>query len=204
MPILATLALTACSAPQLKVASFPEGAEVYVVRADHSRAKVGITPITVGSETIPGLIDGSVTIAVSKTGFQDQSVLIPSMSNASRAELFAKLIPLDPPKACENQIAALAETTEGVARAQRLIARKDYLAATQLLLPLAARFPGLPVLFDLLGNSYYLQRDLTGALAAYRKSAELRPENTETKRMIEKISTLRQPAGEAVAPSERQ
>jgi predicted Zn-dependent protease len=89
----------------------------------------------------------------------------------------------------------LTETTDAVAQVQRMIYKKNYIEAERTLSTFTVKYPAVPVFFSLLGNVYYLEKNLDKALDAYQRSYALQPQNQEASRMIQKIKSIRGTTG---------
>jgi hypothetical protein len=183
--------LGACAGSTLRIESQPEGADVSVVRPGSSPQKLGKTPLDLDKGASGDLFNDSVQILVAKEGQQPQSVLLPRLKSQSDVRVMIDLNSGALPEVCVDQIKSLQEVAAGVANAQKQISKKDFSGAQAQLRALTIKHPKVAVLYDLLGNSYYLQKDLGGALEAYRRSREVQPGNPETQRMIDKISAIR-------------
>jgi tetratricopeptide (TPR) repeat protein len=129
----------------------------------------------------------TIQVKVTKEGYLPESMVIPKATLASRSNLHFKLTENTLSKACEQKLGAIEAVSRGIAKAQSLTAKKNYERAEAVLLELQEDYPSLSVVYDLLGNVYYLQKNLGKALMAYEKSHELWPNNLETERMIRKL-----------------
>jgi len=183
--------MTACStAPFIKVESNPVAADVEIVLPGQSPKKIGQTPLNLDDSSLGGS-NKMVQVIVSTKGFSSQSVTIPASQFGRNGNIFVDLEKQQLPQACLNQELSLNKVTRGVAEAYNHITQKRLEQAEAVLTNLTLEFPSNSVLHDLLGNVYYLKKDLTRALETYKKSAQLNPANNETTRMIQKIETLR-------------
>jgi Flp pilus assembly protein TadD len=81
-----------------------------------------------------------------------------------------------------------------------MIRHKKYEEAVTTLQVLIVAYPRVSVLFDLLGNAHYMQRNLDQALAAYRRSQDLQA-NDETSRVIKRLEEMRGPRSPASGAS---
>jgi tetratricopeptide (TPR) repeat protein len=194
--ILAFLTI-GCASAQLTIESEPLGADIYLNVGKQVPSKLGQTPYTMNTGVL-GLNTESFMVTVSKEGFDRQSVLVPvtALSNSSViAVRLNQLIVKDDPKlkAAENLDMALEQVARGVANIQSLIQSKEYDQAQSTTTALLATYPNLSILYDLLGNIYYLRKDVERSLANYKKAQLITP-NPETLRMINKLQELRAPA----------
>ena len=187
----ALLCAAGCASNQVRVESDPAGADIYLVGANQMATKIAKTPATLDDVTAAGAFSTDVQVRIVKEGFESESIWIPKTSMGLRASYFAKLRENAIEKACSNQIESLSNLAKGVAEAQNSLFRKDYDQAERQLKSLTERFTTVAILYDLLGNLYYLRKDLERALEAYKLSAKIQPGKTETDRMIQKINAIR-------------
>lgn len=188
-----TLALTlgGCATYRMKVQSTPEGADVVLQSADGTQRRIGRTPLEVDTNDQRDLQSGSSVIRVSKEGFLPQNILLPRLaSTGGEARLNFNLSETTLPKACTAKDEAMSEVAQGVAEAANFIQQRKLEEAAGLLQNLLTKYPTVSVLHDLQGNTLYLQQKFPQALAAYRKSNGLSPNNPRTARMIQKIERI--------------
>ncbi len=186
---IAIMSGTGCAGSGLRVESFPAGAEVTVAVVGQPARKVGVTPIDLNEYSGPDAEPIQVTAAIK--GRQSQSAYVPASRFAKRGQLFFQLDEVEVPPACQNVQVSFQKIAFGVAQAQAQIAAKNLDQAITLLNSLVAEFSEVSVLYDLLGNAYYLKKDLDSALANYTRSKSINSENKSTERMIKKILSLR-------------
>ncbi len=189
------LGICGCSSTSLRVESSPDGAEVIAVRSGRPDVKLGVTPLSVLGQQYPDLFSDKVQIKVNKAGYLPESVLLPYSTLGSSITLSFGLsevvkglntVNLSPDQAY-NDIA------QGVAESQRLIIKKHFPEARELLKELIRKYPGVATLHILTGNTYYLERNVASALEAYKKAHELQPNGQTGLRMIEKLEGIRIP-----------
>ena len=78
----------------------------------------------------------------------------------------------------------------GIAKANGLISKKRLDEAQIVLNGLIQEFDKVSVCHDLLGNIYYLKRDLKQAYFHYKKSLQLNPDKIETQQIVQKLKTI--------------
>lgn len=178
-----------CSSASVRVDSEPAGADVALSISGQPARLLGKTPYTADAAMLNN--SESAQIVVTKPGFKTESILIPPTTFAKSSAVFVKLEANPDAPSCTVQEEALQRVGRGVAEAQAAIRMKNYDQAETLLKSLASQYTTLAVLQDLVGNVYYLKRDFDRALAAYRRSNELSPNNPETVRMIKKLEELK-------------
>jgi tetratricopeptide (TPR) repeat protein len=184
------LSLAGCATgSSLRLESEPAGAEVQAWAEGGASAKpesLGVTPLTIEKSRLPADRGGAIQLTLSKSGFQSQNLLIPVATLPAATEVRATLAKLDcsPPETHLNEIAS------GIANAIERIYSKNYAEAEALVQNLKTRYPKIAVIYDLLGNIHYLRKEYKQALALYRKSKELDPNNARTQRMIDRLSSV--------------
>lgn len=179
--------LTSCSSA-LVVESTPDGADVFVRKENEVSHKLGKTPMTITKDNAPWLFTQNVELIANKAGYQTERILIPQARSGVRSRWDISFQPgLDGGTGSNNLYAELAE---GIADAQKEIYLKNFPQAKTRLEMLLTKYQNISVLYDLLGNVYYLQKELDKAIEMYRKSAAINPNNPETAKMVDKISRI--------------
>jgi hypothetical protein len=176
--------LSGCASNQLSVESSPEGADVYVFGPNNTKQKVGKTPFTITNSNAPSLFRDTIQVTVQKDGYKGESFLIPPASTSASGRISAQLSPVESSSTTN-------EVSEGVAQILRMIYKKNYPEAERSLASYTVKFASVPIFWDLLGNVYYLQKNLDRALSSYQTSLSLNPQNAETQKMISKIKSIR-------------
>lgn len=195
------LLVMGCTTSRLNVQTTPAEAEVYVVYPGQQPALLGKSPLDIPGQGMFSHQGTSFKLIVKKEGFFSEQFLVPKSiftSIKSNVKLDVAMIENKAPTACTEQDAAVEEVARSVAQAQSFIQAKRYDSANRILLNLSDRYPNSSVVYDLLGNTYYLMKDLETALNFYEKSLRLSPNNSETQRMVNKLKSIysiRAPAG---------
>ncbi|MBS1962737.1 MAG: tetratricopeptide repeat protein [Bdellovibrionales bacterium] len=184
-----------CSSGQIQVESDPAGADVNVVSGGGMKQKIGQTPLTLTPAQFPNAFGADVQIQVSKDGYRAESFLLPPQASGAVGRIQAKLADDPVSKTCQDTANSIADATDAVAQIQRLIYKKNYGDAERALVSATVKYPAVPIFYSLLGNVYYLEKQLDKALESYRHAAALQPQNLEIARMIEKIRGIRMPSG---------
>lgn len=182
-----TTSLVGCATSGLRVQSSPDGADVAISVGDQAPRKVGKTPMTLESTTVPELYRESLQMYVTKEGHQTVSVIVPRMPLGASGTINMSLSESALPRVCTSQLESANQLAKGIADSASLVHRKKLDEAARVLEDLAIKFGTVTVVHDLLGNVYYLQRNMARALDSYRRSFRLNPNNIETMRMIERI-----------------
>ena len=90
----------------------------------------------------------------------------------------------------ENQ-KRLEKVATKVAEALMKIQKKKLREAESLLMRLVDEFPNISVVYDLLGNVYYMMGDRVAAKAQYLKADSINPNNFERKQVIQRLNSGR-------------
>jgi len=178
-----------CSTSNLRVESQPEGADVYVVVNGQTAKKVGATPLNISENQINSGNE-SFQLSILKEGFQTEHILAPATSFSRNSNVQVRLKETSSGKTSVND-EILQRVTSQVAYTQSQIRSKDYEGAERTLLNIVPQFPSVATFHELLGNVYYLKKDLQKAHASYKRALDLNPSNTDTVRMIQKIEGIR-------------
>jgi TolA-binding protein len=178
-----------CSTSNLRVESQPEGADVYVVINGQTAKKVGATPLNISENQINSGNE-SFQLSIFKEGFQTEHILAPATSFSRNSNVQVRLKENSGGKQNVND-EILQRVTSQVAYTQALIRSKDYDGAERAILNILPQFPSIATFHELLGNVYYLKKDLQRAHTSYRRALDLNPSNTDTVRMIQKIEGIR-------------
>jgi tetratricopeptide (TPR) repeat protein len=187
-----------CGTGNLRVVSNPEKADIYVTPEGEQPKKIGETPLNVSADAINPGRGRYVNVSVRKEGFESESVLVPVNLFGNSVDISAKLEQTVLPKVCIDQSAAVEKISRGVATVQAMMNRGSPEEARQKINDLLSEYSGVSVLYDLLGNVHYVQKNLEQALASYQRSLSIEPNNMDTQRMVTKIRSIveiRVPAG---------
>lgn len=176
-----------CASKSLVVQSTPDQAEVSIV-TDAGRTPIGKTPLTVGADTQSGLFSNGGLVEVRKDGFFPEIVILPGGDFGKATNVSIRLSELRAAESCSHSAAS--SLARGVAMAQQQILSKRYTEAESTLKAMLVAYPNVSVLYDLMGNMHYMQRDTARSLEAYKRSYEIEPGNTYTERMIRKLSSM--------------
>jgi len=183
------LALTACASGSLRVSSSPEQADVSVIRENGNPEKVGQTPLQIDERQLAGR-GKYITIVISKDGYHTERFVVPTAMTGTYLQMNAKLKEVELPATCQNQSAAIDKISRGIADVQALIRSRQLNEAQSKINSLLNDYSNVGVLYDLLGNIHYMNRNLELALTAYQKSLNIDPTNADTQRMVKKLSEI--------------
>lgn len=192
---LITLPLVGCSSNFASIRTNPEGAGVYLVNRNNQKTRLGATPLSISSSQLNPLNESNVQLKIEKEGYKEESFFIPKMVFSSNIDLSVQMIENPPAPSCEQQAANTGKVARNIAQAIFFTQQKKYPQAEVLLNNLIAENPQISVLYDLLGNIYYMNQQTDLAIDAYGKSLELNPNSAETQRMYNKLKLIRVPAG---------
>ena len=178
-----------CSTSTLRVESQPDGADIYVSVNGQSAKKIGVTPLTIQENQINSGNE-PFQLSVAKDGFLSENILAPATIFSRNSNVQVKLKEQSNSKqSATDEI--LQKLSSQVAYTQSQIRSKDYVGAERTILNVLPQFPNVATFHELLGNVYYLKKDLQRAHYSYKKALNLNPSNTDTVRMIQKIESIR-------------
>lgn len=182
-----SLAFIGCAQGNIRVNTVPEAAEVFAGYDGSQPTKVGQTPLKLEGDFISRKRGSFVTLTLRKEGYQTETVVLPTSHLGADLNVTSKLEEYKMSLQCHDQNTAIQKVSRGTASVQYLIKAGRYSEALGQIDVLLSEFPGVSVLYDLKGNVLYLSKDLSGALAAYDKSVEIDPNNSDTQRIRAKI-----------------
>lgn len=192
------LLLNACAASRLTVEAVGGPAEVYVITSSGTERSLGPTPLNIELDSLFEAGQPAAHLEVRK-GTKRHSVLVPksrlsaeakiSVAFPAEEEIASPLKQETKPLECPQQVNCT-QLARGIAEAQDLIMQKKYDLAEAKLLYLSGQYSLVSVILDLLGNVYFLKKDLQAALDSYQRSLNLEPENTETQRVVMRIKGM--------------
>jgi tetratricopeptide (TPR) repeat protein len=166
-------------AKNLKISTFPDEAEIYIKQKNSTEhIKIGVSPLQIPFNNIIANKDEIIFLIIKKNNHQDYNLVITSIKNAE-IELNLTLEPVKIIDNLDNLDLMIAELFE----AQRLTRVKNYVQALKVLESNEKKFPYLSIIHELKGSNYYLMKDYKSALAAYRKSFSINPQNIDAFRM---------------------
>ncbi len=177
--------MAGCTSSTLKVESDPSDAEVHYILSGQAPRRLGKTPLTVSPPS-----NKPYQIGISKENFETSYVVLPSSLTSDTTEVFIILKESVTGSQANLSKESINKVVRGVAESQKLIKNKDYEQAESLLLALKGEFSFVSVIYDLLGNVYYLKKDIPKALDSYKKSSQLQPGNPDTDRMIRRLEQM--------------
>lgn len=179
--------MSACSTGQLRVNSQPENADVYISSVTIPNKRIGSTPLVQAEDLVVNLNE-PYQLTISKTGFEDSHILIPTTTLKRNVNISVKLTELASNK--PQTAAEIDKVASQVAEVQNLIKTKNLIPAERKILIMISENPNVATFHELLGNIYYLKKDPQSALASYKKANELVPGNPDTMRMINKLQAF--------------
>ena len=179
-----------CSSGQIRITSSPSGADVSYAEDGGNKTSLGKTPLNIDAKILKNSTSEHIQIEVKKDGYKPEVVLVPTPLMPTEFSLSSQLQEVTLPKKCQDISASLSQLAEGVAESQSFIAAKNFALAETTLLRLSNDYPSVSVVFGLLGNVYYLQKDLKRALEYYQKALSLNPDSVRTGQMVQKLKSL--------------
>lgn len=189
--VMIVFSLVACaSTGKMKLTSDPEGAEVLVIESNGSERKLGTTPLNLTQEDFKFTEQQILDIRFKKSGFVSERVVVDTQSFDRSIDMHLKMTSLvawqeayQDPKASPylSDIASLAAEIQSAAMS------KDYTAAEKLARVMISRYPHVSVGWTLMGNIYYIKKEMGQAIQSYRKALEIDPDNTATKEVLSRL-----------------
>lgn len=187
--------LSSCSTSLTSIRTNPEGADVFVIRGNNQKSRLGTAPLNIPSQQLNPSNEPNVQIMIQKEGYKDETYFLPKMTFSSSMDLSVQLKEEPAPPSCEVQSKNTEKVARNIAQALFFTQQKKYDQAETLLNNLIVEVPNVSVIYDLLGNIYYLNQKTDLALDAYQKSLEINPNSAETQRMVNKLRAIRSPSG---------
>lgn len=194
--------LSACTSPKVRIETIPTEASVATVSPAGDEKIIGPTPLELGSNTISKIcakegMNHGCRIAIWKSGYTRESILIDE--SALTGEFIIKIKLKEGGAGTEyaksddgkKQFAEVANLT---ARILEQIFKGHYDAALDQASTFSTKYPNVSVAWDLMGNIYFLKKDLASAKKAYTRSLALDPTNTDIKNTLRTIEDGRAPS----------
>ncbi|MBN8537989.1 MAG: tetratricopeptide repeat protein [Deltaproteobacteria bacterium] len=184
------IAMNSCSSGTIKVESLPEGAEIFISVNGQMPRKIGITPLVV-QESQVNSGNESFQISLVKEGFLSENILAPASIFPRSSAVQVKLKEITAAKKVGQSDDNLQKISSSIAQIVDHIKNKEYDLAEKNLVNLQTQFPSVSTVYELLGNVFYLKKDLSKAHGYYKRALDLNPNNVDTNRMIQKIESIR-------------
>lgn len=190
--ILGIVSFIAACATQggLKVTSEPEGAEVLVIESNGMERKLGQTPLNLEAKDFQFSENKILDMKIKKPGFVSERIVLDTMSFTKTVDVHLKMTSLvswqesfQDPKATPylTDIASLAAEVQSAALS------KDLTNAEKLARMMISRYPHVSVGWTLMGNIYYLRKDIGQAIQSYEKALQIDPDNKATKEVLARL-----------------
>lgn len=190
---LLMLVPSACAtAPQLRISSSPEGAEII------SRDQVlGKTPVTLKMSDLEKVLEANtVAVTLRLAGHQEKMTILKVEGDASYQ---FELLPLGE-KSFQNQ--ALFHHSKEANRlvrdlliCQGLLFSQKFDEAEKNIKRIQTEYPGVASAYVLEANIYILKQQNDLALVALKKAIDIDPDDPAARRLYETLKTKRVPAG---------
>jgi hypothetical protein len=178
------------SAGSLSVKSNPSQAVVKLSGDDGEIRELGKTPLALNFSEV-FVNSKNVTLTIEKRNFETEKIIITKPPIKTNYNVSVSLIrDSTTDSQIENQ-KRLEKLATKVAEAITKIQQKKMREAESLLVRLADEFPNISVVFDLLGNVYYMMGDKVAAKAQYLKADSINPNNFERKKVIQRLNSGR-------------
>lgn len=183
--------LFSCSSYSLiRIKTNPENAQISLRTSDGEMKVLGRGNIEMSSQQFFSLGSRMAKLEVTKENYKTQSLYVVQGKAAESYEIFVKL-DREMEDARSSEIRTRMEKLgKLLAKASNAIHSRRYSEAEITLNNLASEYSSISVVYDLLGNLNYLQKNMKAALGYYQRSYEINPENIETKNMIDRLSRI--------------
>jgi tetratricopeptide (TPR) repeat protein len=187
---LSTLVSCSTSVSLVRIKTVPENAQIAVRTAEDEYKILGKGPLEISTQELYSLGSRMSLLQISKESYKSQSILIVQGRSPENYDLLVQLEKEVVDTKSDDVRARQEKLAKSLTHANNLLFLKRFNEAENLLKNIINDFPHISVAYDLLGNLYYLQKNMKSALLNYEKSFGINPENFETKRMIEKIKQI--------------
>jgi tetratricopeptide (TPR) repeat protein len=190
--LLASCAGLKRQSPGLSMTSSPAGAEVSYLSKHNKFEKLGLTPLNLKDgqlQRLQSANDQFLALQVRKSGHAVETILV-DLRSTKKISYFAALEPIDVWNNKEQEISSVAANSlaRKIQLINQLVMRKNHQAALSRADLLINQFPKAGAFYDIKGSIFLLMGDRPEAIANYRKSLQLNPENADTQRMLEKLN----------------
>jgi len=189
-------ALSGCGLAKVKIASYPDQADILSIRPNGEEVQIGKTPFEIEGDKLAEACrptdgtKGPCRLVVSKKGYARESLFVNSMFFKENFSASVKLNPSTEWVDLEKNELFLGKMNDAAhytARLQEQTIRRDLEAALETAKQFVAAHSKLSVAWDLLGNVYFLKKQYSQAAESYRKSLALNPTNIETQRVLKNL-----------------
>jgi tetratricopeptide (TPR) repeat protein len=188
--IFFTLLYSCSTSSRVSIKTFPESADVAMIDRNGEVRTVGKTPLTVPPDY---LSSGRVSsFLVTKEGYKDHQVVLGRDRSSESYDITINLQVEAEDLKSKDSIERQEKLSKLLLEGHNLTNAKRFTEAERVLTGLTLDYPSISAGYDLLGNVYYLQKDLKNALKNYERSLELNPENLKTRLMVEKLKGMLQ------------
>ena len=190
LAVVSFLIFGCSSAGSLSVKSNPSQAVVKLSGDDGEIRELGKTPLALNFSEV-FVNSKNVKLIIEKRNFETEKIIISKPPIKTNYNISVSLIrDSTTDSQIENQ-KRLEKVATKVAEALMKIQKKKLREAESLLMRLVDEFPNISVVYDLLGNVYYMMGDRVAAKAQYLKADSINPNNFERKQVIQRLNSGR-------------
>lgn len=180
---------------EIEIKSNPDKSKVYLIDNSGAKDLIGETPTSISADDRLFRSSSLARISVESEGYESESFILNKHNLPTRDSLVLSLkdktIAADSAEKCESiSSQTMNELASGVAIVQARMAKKEYDVALIKLSSLSAKFPYISVVWDLLGNVYYIEKKYESALEAYEKSLAIDSSNASTANIVNRLKEL--------------
>lgn len=193
---LSSCSLTREMKREISIDSQPKNAEVSYLSNSGQFNVIGNTPIKLEDTLIKEWIDSNqeyAVVRVSMSGYIMENLFI-DLNSRYKLSYNADLKPIDIWNNKEMEISSNAanKLAVKVQHINQQVFNKNFANALKQTEVLIDQFPKAHVFYDIKGSILFLQGKRSEALASYQKSLSLNPDNSEAKKMLERVTGDRQ------------
>ena len=190
LAVVSFLIFGCSSAGSLSVKSNPSQAVVKLSGDDGEIRELGKTPLALNFSEV-FVNSKNVKLIIEKRNFETEKIIISKPPIKTNYNISVSLIR---DSTTDSQIETqkkLEKLATKIAEALMKIQKKKFRDAESLLMRLVDEFPNISVVYDLLGNVYYMMGDRVAAKAQYLKADSINPNNFERKQVIQRLNSGR-------------
>ncbi|MBT7608363.1 MAG: hypothetical protein HN576_01315 [Bacteriovoracaceae bacterium] len=189
--VIINLLIFGCSTTgSLSVKSNPSQAVVKLSGDDGEIRELGKTPLALNFSEV-FVNSKNVKLIIEKTNYETEKIVISKPPIKTDYNISISMIR---DSTTDSQIETqkkLEKLATKIAEALMKIQKKKFRDAESLLMRLVDEFPNISVVYDLLGNVYYMMGDRVAAKAQYLKADSINPNNFERKQVIQRLNSGR-------------
>jgi tetratricopeptide (TPR) repeat protein len=182
--IISILSLFGCGSGTVEIKTIPNDATISVIGSSGNIRKIGNSGSYGSGDVFKG--EDIVQISVSHSDYATETILL---SKSIIPQTYAISVKLKK-SGSDVDHKVLDYLAKKIAESYQYLYTKDYDQAILILSSLANRYPSLSVVYDFLGNAYYLKTDYKSAFKYYKIAMKLDPSNIERREIFNKLKLM--------------